>query len=324
MEQIVFIIGNHCISYSSLIITLAAAGAICVFLALYLAKGGELTTGAAVVPLALLLSLGAGRLIHWYCFAESYDSFASAMTVPSQGGYVLVGTFAGCIAAAALTRALKLHQNLPRMLDCMSVAGAAGIYAGRLSAFFSNADRGQLVSLRSLPWAVPMINRVSGETEYRLATFVLQSMTTLILFDGLLIFFLFGNKRRRKDGDTALLFLLFYGGIQILLDSTRYDTLHFRSNGFISIVQICSLGILLVPIVLFSCRFVRRKGFQKWLPILWGAMACAAGIAGYMEYYVQRHGNRALFAYSVMGTCLAILVSLALFLYIAGRISSRR
>ena len=33
-----------------------------------------------------------------------------------------------------------------------------------------------------------------------------------------------------KDGDTFLLFLLMYGASQVVLDSTRYDSLHFRSN----------------------------------------------------------------------------------------------
>ena len=36
------------------------------------------------------------------------------------------------------------------------------------------------------------------------------------------------------------------------------------------------------------------------------------GGAGYMEYYVQRHGDQAAFAYRNMGICLAVMVIIAL------------
>jgi len=36
------------------------------------------------------------------------------------------------------------------------------------------------------------------------------------------------------------------------------------------------------------------------------------GLAGYMEYFVQRNGHRALLAYSVMGACLLGVVILGL------------
>jgi len=41
-------------------------------------------------------------------------------------------------------------------------------------------------------------------------------------------------------------------------------------------------------------------------------MAGGLGGAGYMEYYVQRHGNQAAFAYSVMSAALAAVVLLVL------------
>ena len=36
------------------------------------------------------------------------------------------------------------------------------------------------------------------------------------------------------------------------------------------------------------------------------------GGAGYMDYYVQRHGDQAAFAYTNMGACLAVMVLIAL------------
>ena len=43
-------------------------------------------------------------------------------------------------------------------------------------------------------------------------------------------------------------------------------------------------------------------------------MAALLGCAGYMEYYVQRHGGQALMAYSVMSAGLGIFVALTLWI----------
>ena len=185
----------------------------------------------------------------------------------------------------------------------MAVAGCAGIAVGRLACFFNSTDRGQIItSTQSLPWVYPVTNAVSGATEYRLATFILQAMAALVLFLILLSFYL--PKKQRKDGDTALIFLLLYGVSQIVLDSTRYDKLFFRSNGFVSVVQVLgALGLLLV-IVVFSARMVKARGFRFWNVLVWLGIAACIGGAGFMEYYVQRHGDLAAFSYSIMSACL--------------------
>lgn len=315
MEQIAFILDGRYLYWSSIILTLAAAAAICVFLSLYLKRSGNCAAGFCVVPLALVLSLAAARLVHWYCYEERYESLLAAMTNFSSGGFALVGVFAGCLAAAVLTRVLQLHKNLPQMLDCMCLSGGAGIALGRLASFFNSSDRGQLVqSIRSMPWVYPVTNSVSGATEYRLATFLLQAMVTGGIFLILLLFF-FGAKRRQiKDGDTALLFLLCYGASQVVLDSTRYDSIYFRSNGFVSIVQVLSAVALAMVIVVFSIRLVKNRGFRGWYIALWSVLAALIGVAGYMEYHVQRHGNEAVFAYSVMSACLCGTVVLTVIL----------
>lgn len=310
MEQIAFILNGNAIGWSGIILILASLGAAILFLGIYLGKTGNALAGFATVPLALLLSVIFARLLHWYCYVETYDSLAAALTDYSSGGFGLLGAFAGCAAAALLTRLLGLHRNLPAMLDAMCLAGLAGISVGRLSAFFSTADRGQvLASLRSLPWAYPVTNAVSGAVEYRLATFALQALIAAVLFVGLWLFFC---RKDRPDGDTTLLFFLFYGGSQVVLDSTRYDSMYFRWNGFVSIVQVVGALALAASIVVFSRRLVRKKGFRPCYALCWGLILCGIGGAGYMEYHVQRHGSQAIFAYSVMSACLLLVAGLTL------------
>ena len=313
MDKIAFIIGENVIYWNSIVLTLAAATAIFFFLAFYIGKCGNAVAGFAAVPLSLVLSIMLARLVHWYSRADSYDGFLSAMTDYSSGGYALLGVFAGCALAAALLRLVFLHRNLPEMLDCMSLAGLAGITVGRMASFFNSSDRGNvLASVQGLPFAWPVINTVSGATEYRLATFVIQAMVALVLFIALAVFFVKGQRRGLKDGDTCIVFLLIYVASQVVLDSTRYDSLFFRSNGFISIVQVMGALALALAIVLFSIRMVRIRGFKFWQVLLWILIAAGIGGAGFMEYYVQRRGNEAIFAYSVMSACLAAVISLTL------------
>ncbi len=312
MDQIAFVIDGTYVSCSSVLLTLAAAAAICFFLAFYLHQSGNAAAGFTVVPLAIVLSLVLARFFHWYCRSDAYSGFLHAMTDYTSGGYALMGVFLGCFLAAWLVRLVRLSGSLPEMLDAMSIAGAAGICIGRLASFFNSSDRGQILeNFQFLPFAYPVTNVVSGATEYRLATFVFQSLVALVLFLSLTRFYL-KHSGHTKHGDTCLIFLLCYGASQVVLDSTRYDSLFFRSNGFVSIVQVLGAVALVSTITVFSRRMVKNGGFRIWYLLIWFAIAAAMGGAGYMEYYVQRHGSAALFAYSVMTLCLLFVVALTL------------
>lgn len=316
MDRIALYSGVTPIYWCSLALTLGTIVAICFFLAFYLGKSGNAAAGFAAVPVGILLSLVLARFFHWYCQADSYASFRAAMTDFSGGGFALMGAFLGCTLAACLTRILCLQRNLPEMLDALSLGDCAGIVVGRLSALFNATDRGQvLANFRSLPIASPVNNAVSGAVEYRLATFALQSIAAFVLFVILTVFYLRGQKGGKlRDGDTCLIFLMLYGCTQVVLDSTRYDSLFFRSNGFVSVVQVLGALGLALAVVVFARRMVKARGFRAWNIFLWLLITLALAGAGYMEYYVQRRGNEALFAYSVMSACLLAASALTLFM----------
>lgn len=323
MEKIAFISGGTFVYYSSVIIGLAVMTAIAAFVALYLKKSENPVATGLMVPLCVVSSMVLSRLIHWYCRADSYASFQAAMTDYSWGGYALMGIFGACILCACVLRLLKISKNLPQMLDCMAVAGGAGVAVGRLASFYNTSDRGFVMNESvGLPFAFPVTNPVSGLVETRFATFLLQSIVTGVIVLILLAYMFYAHKmdRKIKDGDICLLFLSAYGGSQVLFDSTRYDSLFMRSNGFISIVQILGALALGLAIVLFSVRMVKNQGLKKYHFAIWTALAAALGLAGYMEYYVQRHGDQAILAYSDMAACIAVVVVLTVVIrYLAER-----
>lgn len=315
MERIAFISGNTIVYWSYIVLALAAVTAAAIYGAFYLNKSRNfLSTGLSILLVAVL-ALPMSRLVHWYCQHIQYGSFTVAMTDYTTGGYALLGVFIACLLTAGALRLVRISSNLPQMLDCMAIGGGVGIAVGRLAAVFNSSDRGMILADSvQFPFASAVTNPVSGATENRLATFMLQSTLVGVIVVGLLLFMLVQKIRKKKiaDGEIFWIFLLAYGASQALCDSTRYDKMFFRSNGFVGMVQIMGLLGMLIPIVLYSVRMVKSRGFKPWQVAVWTGILGLLGLAGYMEYFVQRNGHRALLAYSVMGACLVGVVILGL------------
>ena len=310
MERIACIIDHVYIYWSSVILVLAAGVAVCAFLALYLRRKKRAAAAIFFVPTAAAMSLVLSRLACWYFRPDSYENLKEALNIRTPGGFALMGAFAGCVLAAVLIRTIKLEKDLPDLLDCLCTAGGLGIVVGRLASFFNTSGWGKAVGRDyGMPWVAAVSDPVSGMPEYRLATFLIQAVAAGLITLVLLTVYLSG---KQKSGDVCLLFLLLYGGSQVVLDSTRYDSLCLRSNGFVSAVQLLAAAALVTASVIWSVRMVRSGGWKKWHIMLWLGQAGSLFLAGYMEYYVQRHGNRAIFAYGVMSGALAVFTLLTL------------
>ena len=314
MEQIAFIIGNRIVNWSSLMVALGGAVAVCLFVWLYTRQSENWQGAGWMVLLGCPLSVFLARLIHWYCRYASYPSFSAAVTDFSVGGFALMGVFAGCLIAALLLRLTRRVKDLGQLLDCLCIAGAAGISVGRLACFFSSDDRGMLLKeLTRLPLAWSNVSSVTGLEEYRLATFLLQAFGAGILFLALLHFYVVRRENSEtRSGEVFGIFMVVYSAMQAVLDSTRYDSLFLRSNGFVSLVQILCLVTLVVTMVVFSIRMVKSLGFNPGFLMIWVPALALLGCAGYMEYFVQRHGNQAAFGYGLMSLSLGSFVILSL------------
>ena len=312
MEQIAFIVDHTYIYWNSIITALASATAVCVFWALLLARGKRFSAGFLMIPLAVGLSLVFSRLIYWYFRPENEMNLKALIKLGMTGEAALSGVFAGCFLAAVLIRLVRLTDSLPELLDCLCLAGGIGIALGRLGAFFDASARGMLMpAYMGMPWVSIITNPVTGAEEHRLATFFLQAIVTGAITLVFLIFYLI-RRDRIRDGDISLLFLQCYGAAQVILDSTRYDSLYFRSNGFVSVVQVLGALAVTMGMIVFGARMAYAGGWKKWYPVLWMPQLACLGLAGYMEYHVQRCGNEALFAYGSMGAALAAVVVLTL------------
>jgi hypothetical protein len=77
-------------------------------------------------------------------------------------------------------------------------------------------------------------------------------------------------------------------------------------------VQILSAVALAAVLITFSVCAVKASGLKNWMIPAWLLLTALLVGAGYMEYYVQRHGREAAFAYSVMCCCLTGIVVIGL------------
>lgn len=309
MVKIAFIYGNIPIYWDSILMTMAELTGLILFLAACRRRGKDFSGAVLACPIGIMLSLILSRLVHWYFRADSYDGFRMAMTDFLGPGHGLMGVFAALLLTACLLKMMGVIDSLPAMLDCMSFGGCAAIALGRLSCLFTSDDRGVIVNgWKGLPIAYPTMNPTSGALEYRFAVFFFQFLTAVCIFLFLLVLMQKQKKQRvYRDGDLTMLFLLMYCASQILWDSTRYDSLRLRRNGFISAVQlVCAFAVLTV-LVIFSIRLGRRGQAGRWGLIVFGF-----GCAGAMEYYAQIRGDRGWLAYGIMGAALALIVAVGL------------
>lgn len=321
MNQTAITLNSVTLYWYSVILALAVAAGICFFLACCSHQGIDSLCAAAAALLSVGFSLVFSRLIYWYCRPYSFSGWKQALTSPASTCHALLGAFAGCLLTALLLR--KAAGGLMRLLDSMSIAGCGAIALGRLAFFFADADRGRILTgTTSLPWAYPIPNPGSGLPEYRLATFLFQAATAFVLFLVLVcLFFAPRSRRRLKSGSITLLFLLVYSASQVILDSTRYDSLHLHSNGFVSLIQILAALTLAGTIAVCSFR-AAKGGVKKWMWAAWLVIACLLGGTGYMEYFIQRHGKLAALGYGIMASCLVGILVFGLLLWRAAQRNS--
>lgn len=310
-DKVAFLLNGQFIYWRSIIIALAALTAVLAAAAVRLWQKKGLIPLLFSLPVAIIFSIVCARFIHWYCRFESYESLAGAMQTLTGGGYSLIGVFLGTILACCLIRLLRVTDDLPALLDCLSPAAALGIAVGRFSELFSAADRGKiLVSdpvFQRLPFGSAVTNTISGAVEWRFATFCVQAVWCAVILLILAAYWI--AARRRKSGDVFLLFMLLYCLGQILLDSTRYDALFLRTNGFVSLEQIVCAVTVGAILAFLSVRAIRAGGFRGFYVPLWLLAVLGLGLVGGAEWFVQREGDRYLLAYS--GMALGLLMVFA-------------
>lgn len=310
IESTAFIIGSFEIPWAAIIIATAVLVWFTLSCALY--KGGKSKAGTiwVMLPFAVFFSALFARIIYWYSHQPQFDGLLDALKSKDTYAYSLLGILPGIVLAALLIRGLKLNRNLPFLLDSISPATVAAVSILYLICLFHPSCRGKMIieipALQRLPVAYLNYN-TQGEPEYRLATFFLGFLVMLLLA---VVSVIYLESHRKEKGATACFTLLFYSAAQFVLESTRYDAGYFPTNGFVSIIQIFSAVCIFGVMVLHTVIRARKKAWKKPYILLWIGLLASMGATGFLEYYVQRHGDMAYFLHPLM--CLSCF-AMALF-----------
>lgn len=154
---------------------------------------------------------------------------------------------------------------MARLLDCVAPGGALIVVFIRLSALFNSSCRSKIAITTPLLQHLPIgsgITNSMGAVEYRFATFFVQAILMLCV-TVLLLYFFFARRRLPmkegcpRDGNVAWMFLTFHSAVELLMDSTRYDSSFMHFNAFVSIVQIVSAVCILAALIHYSRLRIR-------------------------------------------------------------------
>ena len=306
MNEIAVFTGSLTIYWSSIIICLGIMAGLCLTLALYPMDHRHNTAVWVFFPIAAVISILLSRLIHWYSHIEQYESLLVSLTDYSTGGYCVQGIILGALLAALLVRLLRLTPSAGELLDAAAPGVALCLALIRLSSLFNTNCRGRIVitnpAYQHLPFAVSWTD-AAGNVEFRLATFFLEFLLLLIV-TVILCGFYFRHRSETlwegwpNSGNVARMFLILVGIVEVIADSTRYDSalMHFflikRLNpyaSFISVTQVFSGVCILLVFIHYMRISVRVNGFS-WYHIVAIVLFILSLVGvGYMgEYRVQR------------------------------------
>lgn len=246
-----------------------------------LLKKGKWQKGTA--PLAGALCVGVGFLVSRLFFGLMDESLGQvmplwAMVRVNTGGYSMMGALLGA-CMGALIAAKITRQSGAGLMDLLAPALLLFVACERLgegyieefgvSRFLSDGlFNGSFLA-------------VEGDYGWRLNTYLIESFTALVL--SLVMLRDLGVSRRK--GDTFILFLLLFGGTQILLESLRYDQ-HMTVKAYVKLQQVIAMMLLSSGVIVLAVRaWLKRRGLALWALI---SIPAVVGAGVTIEFMIDR------------------------------------
>ena len=319
ISETALIIGKLQIPWNAILIGLTIPAWFFFSYSLYSARVKKSASFLLLFPLTVITSFFFCRLFYWYSNQSQFEGLFDALDSFNLAAFSLLGLLPGILIPALLLWAVRLIKKLPVLLDTLAAPTAFATGFFYLTCLFNNSCRAKFVihhtAFQRFPVSVLSTDAL-GNIEYRFATF----MAGFILMSLVGIFTLwFYFRNYKKEGATLAFFLLFYSAVQFILESTRYDACYFPFNGFVSIIQIVSAVCIAGSMIYYSILSVKKTGFRAVYPVLWFLHIAAIGATGYLEYLVQRHGDKAAMLYLFMSLSCFLMAFIPVIVYFCGK-----
>ena len=206
-------------------------------------KVDDITDGVlCIVPVAVLCA----RL--YYCIFEwdrYKDNLLSIFYIWEGGLAIYGGVIGAAIGVIVFSRIKKIHVGA--VLDLTSPGFLIGQSMGRWGNFFNREAFGAETDsfLR-----MGLLNIRTGVTSYYHPTFLYESLWNLVGF--VLLHFL--SKKRKYDGQVALLYVAWYGLGRTFIEGLRMDSLYwgnFRVSQVLAAVS-CFAAVVVLVVLYFK------------------------------------------------------------------------
>ena len=230
-----------------------------------------------------VLAMGLGFAVSRLFFGLMDDSLGRIMPLWAMlrvhtGGYSMIGALLGACMGGILAARLMKKQPA-RLLDLLAPALLLFVACERLGEGYIEGFGVSRTLTDSLLEGTFLT--VGGDYGWRLATYHLESFTALVLS----LVLLWDLTRKRRAGDTFVLFLLLYGATQVLLESLRYDQ-HMTVKAFVKLQQIMDMMLLGAGVTILSVRnWKTRRGLALAAVI---ALGLAVGVGVAIEFMIDR------------------------------------
>lgn len=228
-----------------------------------------------------------GARLYYVAFAPQgmFNSFADILNM-RKGGVAFYGAVIGAVLAALLTCGWRKVKLLP-MIDVATVGFLVGQGIGRWGNFFNQEAFG---TNTTLPWGMTsetIVNYLRNNAEMLQShnifvdptmpvhpTFLYESVWCLL---GALVFILYA-KRRRFDGEMALMFLAWNGFGRAFIEGLRTDSLYIGEYRVSQILAILCAALAVLTICFIRLR-ISRKADPAYLMPYGHTEKCAEDLA---------------------------------------------
>ena len=276
---------------------------------LYRKRTGSITAVLAFYPMAFILSVLFCRFLHWYSAGQLYKSLFQALFNLKIGTYSGAGIVIGTCLAGWITAKLGFCKSRGKLMDCFAPGFLLLFLFIRLSAWGTGRCQGGKNITAKLLHFFPVCVKgtdAAGSTYWRFATFAFEAVLLLIAFLFVLKFYAEEGTRHmkkpaRRFGNVWKWALTLFSAMDIVLDSTRIDSLHFtfrkiltlnRFSSFVSIGQVIPAVVLLCVFVYYLKNSVKARGFRGDHALALAAFVLGLVLIGYFgEYKWQRLGK---------------------------------
>lgn len=334
MEPIAVYFENTIIYWPSVVIIAGIIAGFILGLSLYSNKGRLLFPCFMYLSIASILSVFFSKIMHWYCHIEQYDSFNAAITNLNSPGYLIPGMLIALwISAVILTPVLE-NKSRYVILDSFAPAFAFIIAIIKFSDIFSDTCLGKAVlnnpAFQGLPFSKAVIDS-AGNIEYRFATFFVTFILMLFVTAFLFVFYIKNKGLNflspvKSNGHTFRMFLVLYGAIEVVMDSTRYDASHLyfpgealaslnKGAGFMGLSQFFGAYFLLYAFFYYLVSSVKAIGKSRKHILPWILLVLGLALGAGNEYLVQRFTSQYLIWYTLQSIGVTMMVISIFLLY---------